>query len=64
LCENVIKVGAIIEDVTPTGWRELERLIAAKATISYVKRAPANAKLKIVETKGDLRENEYVESSK
>ncbi len=57
MCENVIKVGAIIEDVTPTEWRELERLIATKATISYVKRAPASAKLKIVEIKGEMREN-------
>jgi hypothetical protein len=49
LRENAIKVGAIMEDVTPTEWRELERLIAAKATISYVKRAPASAKLKLKE---------------
>ena len=61
--ENAIKVGAIIEDVTPTEWRELERLIATKATISYVKRAPINVKLKIVETKGDLRENVFDKST-
>lgn len=52
----MIKVGAIIE-VTPTKWRELERVIAEKSSIIYVKRAPASTKLKIVEIKGDMREN-------
>lgn len=51
--EIVIKIGVIVE-VTPTKWRELERMIADASNIVYVKRAPQNARLKIVETKGDL----------
>jgi hypothetical protein len=55
--ENVIKIGVIVE-ITPMKWRELERMIAESSSIIYVKKAPQNVKLKIVETKGDLvREN-------
>lgn len=54
----MLKVGVILE-VTPTKWRELERLITGSSSIIYVKKAPQNVKLKILETKGDwVRENE------
>ena len=54
----MIKVGVILE-IESKKWRELEHVIVDSSSIVYVKKAPLNVKLKIVETKGDLvRENE------
>ena len=49
----MIRVGVILE-IESKKWRELERVIVDSSSIVYVKKAPLNVKLKIVETKGDL----------
>jgi hypothetical protein len=49
-------IGIVLKGVSEDKWREVEKSItAADIQILYVRRVPASVKLKIIEYKGELK---------